>query len=743
MSRPSEPAAHTPREGSDEWHSLAEHLVCVAHYAKVNAEKFDAGIFGYWAGLLHDIGKFGEEFQKYLWQAHLAVRGKGAPPKRGSVQHAIHGAIVARSAYHAQFPKLGTTAQGSELAWPILNHHGGLQELNDVETRLVAGMNAPEVRSVVADAAGQFPDLKRLMLEIPQLPPFESQHSREFFIRMLLSVLVDADHTDTEAWMSPEKYAQRRIDFSNLSELGDTLRENHQAFMQSAESTPVNVARREIYEAVVNNAAAPTGFFKLTVPTGGGKTKAALGFALEHAKAHNLERVVVAIPYTTITQQTADSYRDVLGSDNVLEHHSAINVEDIEGDVLNWQRLATENWNVPVVVTTTVQLFESLFANKTSRVRKLHNLARAVIVLDEVQTLPVKFLNPILDVLSELTSPRYGSSVVLCTATQPALNEGLGFPRLANIIELAPNPEHYFQTLTRVEYEIQIDTPLSWQGVAEEMRSAEQVLCIVNLKQHARELFEALDDPEALHLSTAMTPEHRRQVLASIKLRLKQRQPCRVVSTQLVEAGVDLDFPFVMRALGPLDSIVQAAGRCNREGKLTGNDGTALGRVLVFKPEDHRTPPGFYATASREAEILLKKNANLNSASIFEDYFRTLYMELAERDAEGIQALRKGFDYPTVADRFRMIGDDMEPAVVRKRSPEHVDALLAQGINRFTMRQLQPYTVNVFNGQTKRLQQQGFLMRPTPESEGIWIWTGDYDPKFGVVERYDADRSVF
>jgi CRISPR-associated endonuclease/helicase Cas3 len=738
MSHRDKPAAHTPRDGSGEWHDLSEHLFSVAREARRYADKFGAADLGYWAGLLHDIGKFSEAFQEYLWQAHQAAIGLGEPPKRGKVQHAIHGAVVARMAYHRQFPKLGKTAQGSELAWPILNHHGGLRELNDIETRLAEGMGSREVKSVVANAANQCPELKRLLFETPHLPPLESPLSREFFIRMLLSALVDADHSDTEAWTSPQKHAERRTEFSKLSDLADRVRKKQAAFMRGAEATAMNVARREIYRAVLSNAATATGFFKLTVPTGGGKTRTGLAFALEHAKTHNLERIVIAIPYTSITQQTADAYREMLGSDNVLEHHSAVNSENAEDDVMSWQRLASENWNAPVVVTTTVQLFESLFSNRTSKLRKLHNLARAVIVLDEVQTLPVRFLNAILDVLSELTSPRYGSSVVLCTATQPALSDELGFPRLSKIKELAPDPEAYFRSLKRVEYEMRIAQPYSWQEVAEDMRGADQVLCIVNLKQHARELFECLGDPKALHLSTAMTPEHRGEVLKAIRQRLHSGKPCRVVSTQLVEAGVDLDFPFVIRALGPLDAIVQAAGRCNREGKLKRGGGPTLGRVLVFKPEDHRTPPGFYKTATREAEVLLSKNPDLNGVRIFEDYFRTLYLELAERDAEGIQALRQAFDYPTVADRFRMIGDDMEPTIVRKRNPALVDAILAQGLNRFTMRALQPYIVNVFKGQTKRLQQQGFLMRPAQESEGVWVWTGDYDPKFGIVERHDV-----
>ena len=731
-SKPAKPAAHTPRPGGSEWHDLVQHLRAVAAATARSAAKFDAAAIGYWAGILHDIGKFGEDFQRYLFACHAADRGRGTPPRAGSAPHAIHGAVVARSAYSGRYPLLGDTAQGGELAWPILNHHGGLQDLSRFEGRLVEGTNDPMVRRVIPEALKHLPELRDLAAQIPDVPEFESTHNREFFIRMLLSALVDADHCDTEAWRDPDKHAARGSDFAEVTALAETMRQNQQALTRNSKPTHVNVARQDICDAVLAQANNPTGFFKLTVPTGGGKTRTALSFALEHATSHKLERVVVAIPYTSIIEQSAAEYRKILGAEVVLEHHSAVHPNDDEADVLNWQKLAAENWNVPVVVTTTVQLFESLFANRTSKLRKLHNLARAVIVLDEVQTLPVRLLNPILDVLSELTTPRYGSSVVLCTATQPALNEDLGFPRLAGVRELAPDPEHYFKSLTRVEYDVRVDEPWSWQDVADTMRGAEQVLCVVNLKRHARELFEILDDPQALHLSTTMCPEHRRNVLAQVRERLSQSEPCRVVATQLVEAGVDVDFPFVLRSLGPLDSIVQAAGRCNREGNLE------RGRVIVFKPQDHKLPPGFYETATREAEGLLANGVDLNAAGVFDDYFRNLYLYLAERDAEGIQQLRGRFDYPTVAERFRMIDDDTEPVIVRKWAPDKVDALIARGINRFTLRALQPYIVTVLKAHTQRLEQLGFIARPSPTAEGIWLWLGDYDESFGIIERFDS-----
>ena len=379
------------------------------------------------------------------------------PPTRGSVPHAVHGAAVARRLSAAAHPRLGAAAEGAELAWPILNHHTGLQDLDTIDARLVEALRDRELFQVVPRALEHLPELRGLGDALSNVPAFERPYAREFFLRMLLSALVDADFTDTEAWRDPVRGRVRRGAYLPVEHLAGIALRNQEDLMVRAPATPVNRARREMYESVMEHAGDATGFFRLTVPTGGGKTRMALAFGLEHARRHGLERVIVAIPYTSITEQAAAEYRSMLGAENVLEHHSGVNAEDDEWDVTRWNRLAAENWDAPVVVTTTVQLFESIFANRTSKVRKLHNLARSVIVLDEVQTLPVRLLDPILDALSELVGARYGASVVLCTATQPALDEDLGFPSLAHVRELLPNAEHYFDELRRVRYEIRTD----------------------------------------------------------------------------------------------------------------------------------------------------------------------------------------------------------------------------------------------------------------------------------------------
>ena len=715
------------------WHKLTDHLQAVAERARTFAEPFDAGELGYWAGLLHDVGKFNPAFQHYLEESEGARKDNRQPSKRGP-DHSSAGMVVARTAYSQAYPQLGQTAQGGEITWAAASHHAGLADIASLEERLVRKSHDPAVSQAIQIAAQTMPELHDLLNAQPTLPLLPTNRSREFFIRMLLSALVDADYLDTEAWLNPEKHAHRERTLSSISDLLKTAVEKQEQLIAEATHTDINQARKEIYYAVLKKSVEHTGFFRLSVPTGGGKTRTALAFALKHAEKHDLKRVIFAIPYTSIIEQTADEFRKIVGQQNVLEHHSALDIKDAEQDPNNWTHLATDNWDAPIIVTTTVQLFESLFSNRPGKVRKLHNLARSVIVLDEAQMLPTPLLNPILDALSELVHPRYGASVVLCTATQPALDESLGFPALADIREIAPEPQRYFRSLSRVCYEIHSDEPWRWEDVAEQMRQGEQSLCIVNTKAQARALFAVLDDRDALHLSTNMCPAHRLATLKKIRALLEEDSPCRVVSTQLVEAGVDLDFPQVLRALGPLDSIVQAAGRCNREGTLD-----KPGRVIVFKPEDHTLPRGVYKSAAGLAETLLNQNADLDALETFQRYFHTLYHTLVDRDAYGIQALRSSFDYPEVAEKFRMISGDTVPVVIRDYEPSKIAAILARGIDRWTMRALQPYLVNIYRNKLNQLEQTGLVQLITP---GLWEWSGTYHPKLGMLEQLDVERTI-
>jgi CRISPR-associated endonuclease/helicase Cas3 len=508
--------------------------------------------------------------------------------------------------------------------------------------------------------------------------------------------------------------------------------------LSGKKTSRINQIRHDVYQACIQAANQTQGFFRLTVPTGGGKTRSAMAFALKHALAHGLDRVIVAIPYTSIIEQTVKVYREIFGDGTVVEHHSAVATREESADPVSlsdvWSRLAAENWDAPIIVTTTVQLFESLFGRKTTACRKLHNISRTVIVLDEVQTLPVGLLEPILDGLRQLVA-HFNVSVVLCTATQPALEESPYLKGLPGMKEIIPDPVGLFVELgSRVRYELPSGVTWTWEQVAAEMRQADQALAVVNTKNNGLALLEALQDPTALHLSTLLCGAHRRDVLNEVDRRLKQGIPCRLVSTQVVEAGVDLDFPLVLRAMGPLDRIVQAAGRCNREGKQV------MGRVVIFEPDEGQLPPGAYTSATATTRNLLARaDFEFHQPENYREYFQALY-QVVEKDAKEIQNLRARLDFPGVAERFRMIDDDGVSVVVRYRgmhdSDDTVDRLISyvqhrEGkIPRWLLRQLQPYIVNVRSRLVDSYQRDGLLQELMP---GLWEWLGKYDLVRGIT----------
>ena len=701
-------------------HDLATHLMGVARRAEAFCAKFGVSMLGYRTGLWHDVGKLHPDFQAYLANPD-AARG---PDHKGA------GALLAQK--HLE-----------PLAFLIAGHHGGLEDGARLKNWLGEREGDPRTREALQAAKAQLPGLETdLALALPGWA--RSRGDVEFLLRMLFSALVDADFLDTERHFSSE-VARLRGGGPSLDEAWARFEKNQARL--PANGSRVNQVRSEVYKACVEAAHQPQGFYRLTVPTGGGKTRSSMAFALRHALQHQLDRVVVAIPYTSIIEQTAAVYREMLGCDVVLEHHSAVQRdEDPENPSAEelWRRLSSENWDVPVVVTTTVQLFESVFARQTSRCRKLHNIARSVLILDEVQMLPTRLLEPILDALRQLVA-HYGVTVVLCTATQPALDDSPYLEGLPDVREIVPNPARLFAELRRVRYEWPQDgRKMSWQQVASEMRASDQGLAVVNTKADAIALLDALDDPQALHLSTLMCGAHRRDTLERVKKRLSSGASCRLVSAQVVEAGVDLDFPFVLRALGPLDRIVQAAGRCNREGGLPG-----LGRVLVFEPERGRLPTGSYRTGAHIAALrLLVPGFEFDNPQEYEKFFRLLY-ESVELDAESIQELRQGFNYAEVSRRFRMVEDDTLPVVVRppgNRYREEVNDLLAElrrrelGKGRAIIRALQRYFINVRSRFLSACQRDGLVGEVIP---GIWEWLGRYDSVRGLVaENQDPEELV-
>jgi len=643
--------AHTPNARGD-WHALVNHLLSVARLSSRNALPFGSADVAYLAGLWHDLGKVSPGFQSYLL---ACANGRQAQ----SVPHAAPGAAYA----YKSLRRFGDDLW-PEVVLPILGHHAGLHEVGNAAAQLSTRHDQALLAAMVS-LANELPPGSR------PAAPLEGTR-RELRLRMIFSALVDADYIDTERHFDPAK-ARARGEWTRLSELWRILRPDQLRVMWNGRACgAVNRVRRQVYRACVRSATLSPGVFRLTVPTGGGKTRSGLAFALRHAvahAAHNFRRIIVALPYTSIIDQTAGEYRDIFGDRLVLEHHSQVDADGDEQDEQQLRhRLASENWDHPLIVTTTVQLLESLFHNKPSRCRKLHRVARSIIILDEVQTLPPELLEPTLDVLRELKE-NYGVTLVFSTATQPAFDKTpyLKHFRADDIREIVREPERFFlqDNIRRVEYQA-----IRWEqdldDLADEVSSpnTQQVMIVFNTRRAALDMFDRLRARNAqglYHLSTLLCGAHRKRILDEIERRLDRAdpKPVRLVSTQVVEAGVDLDFPMVYRAMGPLDRIVQAAGRCNREG-LRPNKG----RVIVFDFEDNRSPPGAYRIGADDARILLQRNEpeRLHEPALHTEYFQCLFRDV-DLDSKGVQPYRRDLNYPEVARRYKLIEDTLTVVV--------------------------------------------------------------------------------
>jgi CRISPR-associated helicase Cas3 len=566
---------------------------------------------------------------------------------------------------------------------------------------------------------------------------------------MVFSALVDADYLDTESFAEPDK-ADMRPTFPPISAYCELFAPTLQRLLSYPQDRAVNVARRGVLNACLSAAEEQRGFFKLTVPTGGGKTLSSLAFALRHAEKHGMKRVICAIPFTSITEQTADVFRGIFGGDLVLEHHSntgAENKTDDEGGDDGTGaafRLACENWDAPLVVTTNVQLFESLFASKPSKARKIHNVANSVIILDEAQTLPDKLLRPTLAALKCLVAD-FGATVVFCTATQPSINpEWLDNIEVREIID---DTDALFSALSRVS--VTDAGTLSDDELAQTLRDRHQALCIVNTRGHARELFRQLGDGDGcFHLSAVMCPEHRSRVIREIKDRLEAKQRCVVVSTQLIEAGVDIDFPRVYRAAAGIDAIAQAAGRCNREGEL------ASGEVFVFMPERGVPRGQFQRMATLGGEIMgLHPNPLLPEA--ITHFFNLRYGLGAELDEHNIMSgiaenyRERSINFREIERDYKMIEDNQIGVII----PYDDDAreLLQQARDsRFPakyLRKLQRYTVSIYASEFKTLRERGCVYELTKDG-GVYALNDAnmrdcYDERLGLIPDFAWEELIY
>jgi CRISPR-associated endonuclease/helicase Cas3 len=701
--------AHTkPDCPPEEWQPLHTgtgdgHLEKVATLAAEFAAAFGAGEWARLAGLLHDLGKYSADFQAYLHSAgganaHLEER----PEIAGKVDHSTAGAQHAAK----NLPRLGPL-----LAYLLAGHHAGLANGRDGTASCLEVRLQKRIPS-----CGSAPNVLQTLQPLDPRPTsyaFKSGYGTAFFLRLVFSALVDADWLDTEKFMSPAQTAGRaRQPQPPLSALRDCLNA-HLAGFGPAES-PVQRARASVLAACRVASTQAPGLFSLTVPTGGGKTLSSLAFALEHALCHGMDRVIYVLPFTSIIEQNASVFREVfavLGGDVVVEHHS--NLDLGAAHVTQASRLASENWDARLIVTTNVQFFESLHASKPRACRKLHRLARSVVILDEAQTLPVTLLQPCLHALRELASggpdghSNYHASVVLCTATQPAVELRDDFKSgLRNVREIITDRIALFNVLRRVRVTDLGRIPLPDADLAARLADCPQALCIVNTRRHAAELYSLLpDDGTRFHLSALMCPAHRSVALGdrrnpapdSIRHALKNALPCRVVTTQLIEAGVDVDFPVVYRALAGLDSIAQAAGRCNREGRLS-----ALGETFVFTPE-RPIPRGFLRkTADSAAEVLPLHPADPLAPSAIEAYFRLHYWK--NEDQMDVKRILDCFPYGPAtlwrpdtlfdfqfkdcAERFQFIESAYQPILVPYREGRELIAELRTTFEPAAQRQL-------------------------------------------------------
>lgn len=686
--------AHTlPGRPPADWEPLGKHLREVAEIAGNFAHAFDARAWGHILGAWHDLGKYSDAFQEYL---HRPEGNEAHVEDRGRVDHATAGAKYVA----AHVPTFGPL-----LAFVLAGHHSGLADFDKLATRLAKNVDPWEHH---ADASLlSVPELGFPLITVDRDDRARFGFQCGLFARMLFSCLIDADRLATEAFCEQEK-AAKRAPAIDIGELIGPSNAYLQRIAAVAPPTDVNQHRQEIVVACCAAAAHEPGFFSLTVPTGGGKTLSSLAFALRHAELKGLRRVVVAIPFTSIIEQTAKEYRKVffgLGEGVLVEHHT--NVDPKRDTRANM--LAAENWDAPLIVTTNVQLFESLFSSRTTPCRKLHRLAGSVIILDEAQTLPVRLLRPCLAALRELVTD-YGCSIVLCTATQPALERRDKFLiGLEGVREIVPQPEKLYAAMKRVD----VDNlgKLDDEQLLEHLDREPAWLTIVNTRAHAAALYDELrrrapdgrSSDDLFHLSTLMCGEHRARRIDEMKSRLAAGQSCRVVSTQLIEAGVDISFPVVFRAMAGIDSIAQAAGRCNRHGELP-----APGHVYVFDPAEVQ-PRGDLGATAATARELLPDYDDILSLEAVRRYFEMHYWnhgagqpkEVRWDDSRVMECFPEEFgkfayDFRTADERFQFIKNATQPIFISYEVGEQlIEQLRSVGPSRWLLRKLQRYIVGL------------------------------------------------
>lgn len=703
-------------EGSRE-QTILEHATGTAELAGAFAESFGKKDWGYCCGMLHDIGKYSAAFQKKI--------------QENSLRHVDHSTAGAQLCVE----KGGLY---SFLGYCIAGHHAGLPDTGELSDTAAAPTFMGRRKKKIEDYQAYQKEIA-----IPPLvsKPFDPSKSRDIdfsfsvFIRMVYSCLVDADFLDTEAFMKDGQVKRERGDCPE--ELLKKLESHIGDWLKNDDIDTVNGRRTEILKHCLKNGSEDPGLFRLTVPTGGGKTIASLAFALRHAAEHHMDRIIYVIPYTSIIEQNAKVFRGILGDENVLENHYNIDYESSEE--LKPMQLAAENWDKPVVVTTNVQFFESLFANKSSKCRKLHNIANSVIIFDEAQMLPNDYLKPCIAMIEELLV-HYRTSIVLCTATQPALQPF--FTNVGNAKELCPRLEEQFRFFERVT--IENSGVLTAEILTERLQEEKQVLCIVNTKKKAQAIYRQIRAEGVYHLSTAMYPGHRRRVLSQIRERLLHGKRCILIATSLVEAGVDLDFETVYRQLAGVDSIIQAAGRCNREGKRPAGESN----VYIFQFEEKEMVPG-QRQQMDVTKSLLADSEDLTSLKSITKYFEMLYHFRGESlDKKKIleEFKKRRFAFAKVGKEFKLIEENTITIFIPIE--EEAELLLQQikyqGYTKSAMRKAGQYCVQVYENEFQKLSGAG-IVRPVTEDSSDFYELVDkerYSEEMGLDLSVDLGMAV-
>lgn len=707
------------KSGNDEYitQTLEEHSAGTAELCKKFASAFNAAEWGYLSGLYHDLGKANPLFQDYIRIASGYKEGR-VP---GKMDHKSYGAIHLHRTIKSKY-------LSKMLGYCIAGHHSGLDDSGRLKERYEDALLSKiyeEIKHIAPVAEINENTLMRTVRIT------NSDQELHHWIRMLYSCLVDADWLDTESFMKPNDFAQRGL-YKSLHEMNDLYKSHIDKFTSSASLSPINKIRSQIQEECIQKASLSKGLYSLTIPTGAGKTLSSLAWALTHAENHELSRIIVVIPYTSIITQTASIFRDIFGEENVVEHHS-----NIDSETQSWQnKLSSENWDAPVIVTTNVQFFESLYASSPSRCRKLHNICNSAIIFDEAQMFPEEFLLPVIHGIESLKNS-FGCSILFTSATQPPFSGKIGSGRevfqgfgdqISAIISEDPEISQVFK---RVEIEWPKDeSKISFDELSTELTEYEQVLCIVNTRHEASELFRRM--PEGtLHLSRNMCTAHIMDTIQLIKTSLKNGEPVRVISTQLVEAGVDIDFPVVYRAFAGLDSILQSAGRCNREGKLK-----HPGKVKVFYSEK-RIPAG---SLSKRADTLkdLLADADFNpfDPKYIASYFTNYYARLNQFDKPEVKhalydnCRDMNFEFKTIGDKFQLIEDkNISFIVLYNESASLVQELKDDGPNPQLLRKLQRYTVSLPQFIFNQLSESGRVI----QYGDLFIYNDQYHTRQGVI----------